>query len=493
VSTTQWDHLQRSLTDGGFVPNFISGQWARGSVDDQIPIVNPITEETVLHFWGSSPADCAEAHAAAAESQRHWRDLNQSDRSTIVLQAASLISERAEELARTMSIESGKPQSECVGEVGRTVDLMRVLSGLAQRALGEVHPGHRPAEQWTFSTRSPLGVAVAITPWNFPMLIPAWKTVPAILMGNSVLLKPAEATPITAASFVALLADAGIPAGVVNLVLGRGQELSSALVAPPARAVSFTGGNVAGKQVATLALAHGMKYQLEMGGSNPALVLGDADEDVVVREVIAGAFGASGQRCTSTRRLFVVESIIDRVKKRIDEAMEQTSFDSNRDAPASMNFGPLISAQARQIFEEQVSAAVEDRVPVRRFGSLPAHGYFVQPTILDNPNPTATYVAQEVFGPMLSVLPVSDLRTGIAACNATAFGLSAAIFTRSIRSAIEFTREVEAGIIHVNSATTGAEPTMPFGGMKESSNFSRELGTWGLDWFTETKAVYVDG
>jgi len=373
----------------------------------------------------------------------------------------------------------------------RTAETLEVYAGLVYGPIGEVLGGHRPRDQWTFTQTVLLGVVVAISPWNLPMLLPAAKVAAALVMGNAVVLKPADPAPLTMAAFVAILEEAGVPAGAVNLVLGRGSRLGPALLRTPAAAVTFTGGNAAGKLVAQAVVDHGMKYQLELGGSNPVLVLGDADMDLVVRELTLGAIGSTGQKCTATRRVFVVDEAFDEVSRRLQE-----SFASKRLGPGidpETDVGPLVTAAARDEFEQSVADAERKGAVVRRFGAVPDEGFFGAPTILLEPDPKAEYVRRETFGPMVSLMRVRDYRESIERCNDTEFGLSASIFSRNVKNAVAFGHDIQAGMVHVNSQTTGAEPNMPFGGMKASSSFSREMGRHGLDWYTQLKAVYVEG
>jgi aldehyde dehydrogenase (NAD+) len=293
------------------------------------------------------------------------------------------------------------------------------------------------------------------------------------------------------AAFVSILVEAGVPAGAVNLVLGRGSVLGPALLRPPAAAVTFTGGNAAGSSVAQAAVAGHMKYQLELGGNNPVLVLADADLDLVEAELTMGAIGSTGQKCTATRRVFVVDEAFDEVSRRL-----QAAFAAKRLGPGidpETQIGPLVTAAARDEFEADVADAAAKGADVRRFGDLPDAGFFGAPTILLEPDHRADYVRRETFGPMVSLMRVADYAEGIERCNDTEYGLSASLFSRDLKAAIEFAHDIEAGMVHINSQTPGAEPNMPFGGTKASSSFTREMGQYGLDWYTQLKSIYVEG
>lgn len=475
----------------GLLLNRIGGEWTPGSGDTYSENLNPATGEKLVDVVESTEADATAALRAAATAQPAWAATSVYERAAIFRGAAGLLRERARSLAMMLTLEEGKPLPEALGEVVRTAETLEVYAGLVYGPTGEVLGGHRPGEQWTFTQTVPLGVVVAISPWNFPMLLPAAKVAAALITGNAAVLKPAEPSPLTMAAFVAILEEAGVPAGAVNLVLGRGSRLGPALLRAPASAVTFTGGNVAGKAVAAAAVDHGLKYQLELGGNNPVLVLADADLDLVTRELTAGAIGSTGQKCTATRRVFVVEERFDEVSERLQAAFASKVLGPGLD-PAT-DVGPLVTAAARDDFEASVADAASRGADVRRFGTVPDEGFFAAPTILVEADRTADYVRRETFGPMVSLMRVTGYEDGVRACNDTEFGLSASVFSASTGNAIRFAHDVQAGMVHVNSQTTGAEPNMPFGGMKASSSFTREMGRHGLDWYTQLKAVYVEG
>jgi alpha-ketoglutaric semialdehyde dehydrogenase len=485
-----------NFVDGPFVRdglllNFIGGQWTPSAEGMSSHDVDPANEQHLVEVAVSSEPDAAAALAAAAGAGPRWAATSVFERSEVFRRAAALIRDRAEALAVTMTLEEGKPLAEARGEIIRTAETLEVYAGLVYGAVGDAYGGHRPTVQWTLTRRVPLGVVVAITPWNFPMLLPATKVAAALMMGNTVVVKPADPTPLTLAAFVSILHEAGVHPGAVNLVLGRGSVLGRSLLRRPAAAVSFTGGNAAGTVVAHAAVEHRMKYQLELGGSNPALVLPDADMELVVRELTAGAIGSTGQKCTATRRVFVVDEAFEEVSRGLQE-----SFAAKRLGPGldpGTDVAPLVTALARDEFEASVADAASRGAEVRRFGEAPSTGFYGAPTILLEPDPSADYVRRETFGPMVSLMRVADYHEGIERCNDTEYGLSASIFSNSLKSAIAFAHDIDAGMVHINSQTTGAEPNMPFGGMKASSSWSREMGQDGLDWYTQLKAIYAEG
>lgn len=475
----------------GLLLNHIGGEWTAGSGDGRAENLDPSTGEALVQVVQSTPQDASDALAAAAAAQPGWAATSVFQRAEIFRRAAGLIRDRAQELAVTLTLEEGKPLPEALGEVLRSAETLEVYAGLVYGPTGDVLGGHKPRSQWTFTQTVPLGVVVAISPWNFPMLLPGSKVAAALITGNAVVLKPADPAPLTMAAFVAILVEAGVHAGAVNLVLGRGSVLGPALLQRPAAAVTFTGGNATGKAISAAAVDAGMKYQLELGGNNPVLVLADADLPLVIQELTLGAIGSTGQKCTATRRVYVVDAVFDEVSERL-----QASFAGKRLGPGidpETHVGPLVTAQARDEFEESVAEAVAGGATVRRFGDVPDEGFYGAPTILLEPDHDAPYVRRETFGPMVSLMRVRDYAEGVERCNDTEYGLSASVFSRDVGTAIAFSHDIQAGMVHINSQTTGAEPNMPFGGMKASSSWSREMGQHGLDWYTQLKAIYVEG
>jgi aldehyde dehydrogenase (NAD+) len=437
----------------------------------------------------SGADDATRALAAAASAQRDWAATPPMARAAILRDAAALLRDRSETVAAAMTAEEGKPLVEARAEVARTGELLEATASLVYQPSGEIYPSRRSA-QWLLTTRAPLGVVVVIAPWNFPLLIPAWKIAPALLAGNAVVLKPAELTPLTAAHLVDVLHHAGLPPGVLNVVFGSGGTLGPALLQPPAVGVSFTGGNATGRAVATAAVEQHLKFQLELGGSNPVLVLADADLEHAAREIVTGAVSGSGQKCTATRRVFVERAVHGELVEGIRALLSQAVLAPGSDPACTV--APLVSATARDDFLAGAEA-VASQADVERFGRLPDDGYFVQPCLASGADPDAPIFAEEIFGPLVAVFEVAGLDEGIRRCNATPYGLSASLFSSSLRSALTFAEHVDAGMIHVNSQTTGAEPHLPFGGTKRSSSYSREVGRHGLEFFSQVKTLYLEG
>jgi acyl-CoA reductase-like NAD-dependent aldehyde dehydrogenase len=478
-----------ALSDG-VLCNHIAGQWQAPGGGELTDDTNPATPAQVLvRVVRSLEADAQAALHSAAEAQQGWGATSPLQRAAVLRRAATLLAERAETIALAMTLEEGKPLAEARAEVGRAVEVIDATAALVYRPTGEVFASRR-TEQWLMTNHVPLGVAVVITPWNFPVLIPVWKVAPALLAGNSVVLKPAEVTPLTASHLVAAFHDAGLPPGVLNVLFGSGSRLGPALLQAPAAAVSFTGGNEAGTAIAVAAVRSHMKFQLELGGNNPVVVLSDADLDVAVREIVAGAVSATGQKCTATRRVYADHDALPDLLDGLRATLASKTLAPGTDPRCDV--APLVSATAR----EDYLAAV-DRVgriaTVERFGDLPEDGFFVCPALATGGDPGAPEFREEVFGPLVSAFGIDDLEEGIRRCNATPYGLSASLFSSSVKSALRFAEAIDAGMIHINSQTTGSEPHIPFGGMKHSSSFSREIGRHGLEFFSQVKTLYLEG
>jgi acyl-CoA reductase-like NAD-dependent aldehyde dehydrogenase len=474
----------------GLLLNFVGGSWEEGSGTEREDVLDPASAAPLISTVRASAEDAARALQIAADAKAAWGATTVFERAQVLLTAARILRERVDEIARTMTMEEGKTYPESKAEVVRTAETIEVMAGLAYRPRGEVHPGHRPHEQLTFTLNAPLGVVVVLAPWNFPLLLPAAKVAAALLAGNTVVFKPSEYTPVTAAVYTAILAEAGLPDGVLNLVLGRGSVVGPALLRAPANAVSMTGGNTAGKIVAAAAVEHGLKYQLELGGNNPVVVLADANLELAAKEIVLGAMGSTGQKCTATRRIYAVPEVHEELHERVATIIGSMRLGHGMDDATAV--GPLISESARDDFEEAVGGAEATGATVQRFGDVPDEGYFSALTLVRDADKDNDFFKEEVFGPMTTLFEIADLDEGIARANDTAYGLSASIFTSSFRSGLRFCEGVDAGMLHVNSQTTGAEPSMPFGGMKASSNFSREMGRFSLDFFTQLKSVYME-
>ncbi|MGH2500020.1 MAG: aldehyde dehydrogenase family protein, partial [Candidatus Limnocylindria bacterium] len=422
---------------------------------------------------------------------REWRATPAPRRGDIVRLAADHMERRRDDLARLLTLEEGKVLAESVAEVDRAIANVRFAAGQGTRLTGETIPSAQP-DTFIYTTREPLGVVACITPWNFPIAIPAWKVAPALVAGNAVVLKPATLTPLCAAQVVQCFVDAGLPAGVLNLVLGQGEALSRALLDDErVRAVSFTGSSAVGRALYAQAARRLCKVQLEMGGKNAVIVLADADLEKAAESVASGAFGATGQRCTATSRAVVARSLVGDFLELLDaKAGSWRPGDGLQDG---VRMGPIVDETQLAKVRARIEEGKREGATVVRDGSEPglAGGYFVAPTIFADVDPRMTVAQEEIFGPVVSVIPADDLDAALAAANAVGYGLSSSIYTRDLRAAFRYAAESEAGMLHVNLPTLGGEAHVPFGGVKDSGFGDRECGSAAFDFFSEQKIVYL--
>lgn len=454
---------------------------------------NPTRPEVVVAEVSFGDADLmTQAVTRAQEAFAGWRDTPAPARGEILRKAADLLEARADEVGRGLASEEGKALAESIGETRRAVAVLRYFAAQTLEPDGETYPSANAAT-FLYARREPLGVVGIITPWNFPIAIPAWKIAPALAYGNSVVWKPATIVPLTAVHLATALRDAGLPPGVLNLVLGRGSLVGDVLVSHPAvAALSFTGSNEIGRKLQVAAVQHGKKVQLELGGKNPAVVLRDANLDHAAEQVARGAFLSTGQKCTATSRVIVDRSVFDDFARRL--ARVATSWPVGDPLDPATKVGPLSSEEQFETVTSYLDIARKDGAEVLAGGESdrPEGGYFVPPTVLVGLPQESRAVREEIFGPVAALLPVDSYEEAVAVANDTPFGLSAGVFTTDLASALRFARDVRAGIVKINDETAGVEFQVPFGGMKGSSSGSREQGKAAREFFTEWKTVYVN-
>jgi alpha-ketoglutaric semialdehyde dehydrogenase len=478
--------------------SFIAGSWRPG--ERAAPVRNPARPAEIVATSSLGGADlAAEAVQAAADAAPAWRATSAPARGAVLRRAADLLDERAEEIGRDLTREEGKTVGESVRETRLAADILRYHAGQALEPDGETYPSHRP-DVLLFTRREPLGVVSVITPWNFPISIPAWKVAPALVAGNAVVWKPAEIVPGTAVHLVRALTDAGLPPGALNLVLGRGSQVGDVLTTHPAvDAVTFTGSNGVGRAIQSRAVAAGKKVQLELGGKNPAIVTADADLDRAAELVSLGAFGATGQKCTATSRVIVERAVLDDFVERLVEAAGRWTLGDPLDPATSL--GPLASAEQRRTVLGHLELARQQGARAVAGGTAGAGaagdrggregGYFVAPTVLTDVDPSHAVAREEVFGPVAAVMGAGSYDDAVALANDTPYGLSASLFTGDLTRALRFAREIRSGIVKINQATSATELHVPFGGTKDSGYGQREQGKVARDFFTEIKTVYV--
>ena len=482
---------QRDGTD--VYGNYINGEWRAAVSGETTENRNPARPDELIGLFAASGAEEVDAAVSAAtEAFRGWAATSAITRANILHKAANILEGRIPQVGRDLAREEGKTLKEGIGETTRAVAILRYFAGEIQQPIGEHYSSANPSTL-LFTVREPLGPTAIITPWNFPIAIPAWKVVPALAFGNTVVFKPASLTPLCAVHLVQALAEAGLPPGVLNLVTGSGSAVGDPLVEDErVVAVSFTGSDATGGEIRKVASGRGAKVQLEMGGKNPAIVLADADLDHAITQVINGAMMSTGQKCTATSRAIVDRRVAEEVTARLGSRISALKVGDPLDDATQI--GPLITAEAADRVAGEIDAARASGVALAAGGDRPdsLNGHFLNPTLFVDVDPSSRLAQEELFGPVLGVIPVDDMDEAIAVANNVRFGLSASIFTRDIGRALSFIQQIQAGIVHVNSETAGAEPHVPFGGYKGSSSYSREQGKASRDFFTQVKTVYFD-
>ena len=477
------------------VLNHIGGAWVGSSSGQTIADRNPAhTDEVLGEATVSTGEDVRHAIDAAESAYRDWRATPVPQRGDMVRKAADVMERRRDELARLLTQEEGKVLAESLAEVDRAIANVRFAAGQGTRLTGETIPS---AQRRTFiyTVREPLGVVACVTPWNFPIAIPAWKIAPALVAGNTVVFKPASLTPLCAVQVVQCFLDGGLPDGVLNMVLGPGEALSRALTADErVKAISFTGSSAVGRRLYAQAAERLCKVQLEMGGKNAVIVMDDADLEKAAESVAVGAFGATGQRCTATSRAVVVRSILPEFNRLLAAKAETWRAGDGLDSGVRM--GPIVDETQLRKVRAKIDEGKRSGAKLLRDGGAPSRadlraGYFVEPTIFSEVDPRMPLAQEEIFGPVVSIIPADDLESALEAANAVGYGLSSAIYTNDLRTAFRYADESQAGMLHINIPTLGGEAQVPFGGVKDSGFGDRECGTAAFDFFSEQRVVYV--
>ncbi|WP_339308366.1 alpha-ketoglutaric semialdehyde dehydrogenase GucD [Paenibacillus sp. FSL R5-0519] len=475
--------------------NYINGEWVKATSGETEPSINPANRKEVVGYVPTSGVeDLNRAVAAAKEAAKKWRRLSGAERGNYLFQAANVLERRADEVAEAMTREMGKTLPEAKGETMRGVAILRYYAGEGMRKTGDVIPS-TDSEALMFTTRVPLGVVGVIAPWNFPVAIPIWKMAPALIYGNTVVLKPAQETAVTAAKVMECFEEAGIPAGVLNLICGRGSVIGSALAEhPDVGGITFTGSNEVGKRVGAAALARGAKYQLEMGGKNPIIIAADADLDLAVEATISGGLKSTGQKCTATSKVIIERNVYDAFKEKLLSQIQEIRLGDGMSAGSWM--GPCASegqlnTVLSYIQKGQDEGAVLLAGGKRGDGPGLEEGFYVQPTVFEGVESHMSIAREEIFGPVLALIAVDSLEEAIEAANDSDYGLSASIYTQNVGAMLSFIRDMDAGLVRINAETAGVELQAPFGGMKMSSSHSREQGQAAIEFFTAIKTVFV--
>jgi aldehyde dehydrogenase (NAD+) len=470
--------------------NFIGGNWQAATSGHVFDSVNPATEEVLATAPDSDASDVNAAVQAAKAAYQEWRLTPAPRRGEVLYRVAQILEQKKEELSRVMTQEMGKVIVEARGDVQEAIDMAYYMGGEGRRMLGYTAPVELP-NKFGMALRESAGVVALITPWNFPVAVPSWKMLPALVAGNTVVWKPSEETPLTAAEFVKVFAEAGLPPGVLNLVTGAGAAGAALAQHPDVRVISFTGSTETGLKVYTTAAALGKKVALEMGGKNAIIVMDDANLELAAQAITWSAYGTTGQRCTATSRLIVHKAVKAQL---VDMLVEKAkSLKVGYGIENDVQVGPLVNQKALEKVERYVAIGRDEGAnAVVGGGRALDKGFFYQPTLFADATPDMRVAREEIFGPVLSVLTINSLEEAVAVNNGVAYGLSSSIFTENVNAAFRAIRDLTTGIVYINHGTTGAEIQFPFGGTRGTGNGMREAGQTALDSFTEWKSVYVD-
>jgi acyl-CoA reductase-like NAD-dependent aldehyde dehydrogenase len=475
--------------------NFVGGEWVDAVSGDTFESRSPVDGSTIGVFPRSGAEDVDRAVAAAKRMFEEWRLVPAPERANVLYRFAALLAEQKDDLTDLMTREMGKVKAEAGGDVQEAIDMSLYMAGEGRRMFGHTTPSEL-RDKFNMSVRTPVGVVGVITPWNFPIAIPAWKIAPAIVCGNTVVFKPAEDTPLLAERFVELLAEAGLPGGVVNVVHGFGEEAGDRIVRhPDVRVITFTGNRETGVLV-TRNGAETLKHvHLELGGKNAIVVMDDADLDLAVEGIVWSAFGTSGQRCTAASRVIAHEAVYDKLQSALVARAEQMRLGPGWEDDTDL--GPVINKAAIDKIHSYSAIGRDEGATLLTGGEIASEGdlgkgFYYRPTIFGDVEPGMRVAQEEIFGPTTSLIRVRSFDEAITVANGIKYGLSSAIFTRDVNRAFRAMRDLQSGITYINAGTTGAEVHLPFGGTKDTGNGHREAGQAALDVFTEWKSIYVD-
>ncbi len=476
--------------------NFIGGDWVESISGRRYPVFNPARKtESVGEFQTSTAEDATVAVEAARAALPGWANTPAPGRASVLFRALEIMGRRADEIARTITTEEGKPIGDAIGEVKRAMNIIEYAAGEGRRMFGYTTPSELP-NTVAYTIKRPLGVVGIITPWNFPIAIPAWKIAPALICGNALVFKPASSTPLSAVKLVEVFEEAGLPHGVLNLVTGPGAQVGNALVENTGvNGISFTGSTEIGTDLYAKSAQRLKKVQAEMGGKNAVILLADADMDKALGGIVQGAFGSTGQRCTATSRVIVEEGVYDQFIEGLIDRTSKLKIGDGID-PA-MDVAPLSSQSQYDKVLEYIGVGTEEGAHLAYGGhglteGQYSEGFYVEPTVFTDVSPDMRIAREEIFGPVLTVFKARNLEEAIQISNSVEFGLSSSVYTKDLTRAFEYINTVETGMVHVNAPTLGGEVHLPFGGLKASGVGQREQGTEAFDFFTETITVYID-
>jgi aldehyde dehydrogenase (NAD+) len=475
--------------------NYIDGEWVDAASGETFESTSPANGDTVGVFPKSGPDDVDRAVAAAKAAYEEWRLVPAPKRGEILFRFGRLLTEQKDDITDLMTREMGKVKAEAAGDVQEAIDMSYYMGGEGRRLFGQTTPSEL-RDKFQMSVRMPIGVVGVITPWNFPIAIPSWKMLPALVCGNTVVFKPATDTPLLGERFVELLDEAGVPKGVVNIVHGGGGQVGERLVEhPDVPVITFTGSRETGVAV-TKAAAENLKHvHLELGGKNAIIVLNDADLELAVDGIVWSAFGTSGQRCTAASRVIVQEDAYDELATRLVARVEQLRLGPGWEDETDV--GPVINQSALDKIHSYTGIGKDEGAKLLTGGEIAGgdglgKGFYYRPTVFGDVEAGMRIAQEEIFGPTTALIRVRDLDEAIRVSNGVKYGLSSSIFTRDVNSAFRAMRDLNTGITYINAGTIGAEVHLPFGGTKDTGNGHREAGQAALDVFTEWKSIYVD-
>jgi len=475
--------------------NYIGGEWVDAGSGETFESVSPANGDTIGVFPKSGPEDVDRAVEAAKAAFEHWRLVPAPKRGEILYRFGQLLIEQKDDLTDLMTREMGKVKAEAGGDVQEAIDMSYYMAGEGRRLFGHTTPSEL-RDKFNMSVRMPIGVVGVITPWNFPIAIPSWKIAPALVCGNTIVFKPATDTPLLGERFVELLAEAGVPAGVVNIVHGGGGAVGDRLVRhPDVPVITLTGSRETGVQVMRNA-ADGLKHiHLELGGKNAIIVLDDADVDLAVEGILWSAFGTSGQRCTAASRVIVHRGVYDALQSKLVSAAERLRLGVGWEDDTDV--GPVINKPALEKIHSYTEIGKGEGAKLLTGGEVATgngldRGHYYRPTIFGDVEAGMRIAQEEIFGPTTALIPVDSAEEAVRVANGVKYGLSSSIFTRDVNTAFRAMRDLQTGITYINAGTIGAEVHLPFGGTKDTGNGHREAGQAALDVFTEWKSIYVD-
>ncbi|MBM7648972.1 aldehyde dehydrogenase (NAD+) [Bacillus ectoiniformans] len=487
--------MAKAVVSGAKVVNYIDGSWVSSQSEQFTSIINPADGTILGDVLLSKKEDVDLAVEAAKRAQEQWRLVPAPQRAEVLYRVGAIMKERKEELAQILTSEMGKVIDEARGEVQEGIDMAFYMAGEGRRLFGDTTPSELK-NKFAMSIRAPIGIVGIITPWNFPIAIATWKSFPAIVAGNAVIWKPATETPLMAMELVKIFEEAGLPKGVMNLVVGEGSAVGTAMVEhPDIQVISFTGSNEVGRRIAESCGRLLKRVSLEMGGKNAVIVMDDADLDLAVEGILWSAFGTSGQRCTACSRVIVHEEVKQELEEKLLAEMKKLTLGNGLDPKVKV--GPVINAASLERIHEYVQIGKKEGATLLAGGMIKneeelASGHYYAPTLFTNVDPGMRIAQEEIFGPVTSIIPVKSFEEAIKVNNGVVYGLSSSIYTRDVNKVFAAQRDLDTGIVYVNAGTTGAEIHLPFGGSKGTGNGHRDSGVAALDVFTEWKSVYID-